>query len=209
MCNRLVLIGGGGHCKSVLETIYAGGIYSEIVITDNSIARGSTILGSKVVGTDEELPDLYKNGFHHAFVTIGSIKDTSIRRRVYEKARGIGFIFPTIIDPSAVIATSSHIGEGIFIGKNVIVNADAKIGDLAIINTAAVIEHDCHVGEFSHISVGAILCGGVEIENDVFIGANAIIIQGIKIEANSIIGAGSVVLNNVSKYSRVVGRWRT
>ncbi len=209
MCNKLVLIGGGGHCKSVLDAIYAGGKYSEIVITDNSIPSGSIILGSKVVGTDEELVNLYKNGFYHAFVTIGSIINTTIRRKTYERARKIGFIFPVISDPSAVIASSSYIGKGVFIGKNAVINADSNIRDLAIINTAAVIEHDCHIGEFSHISVGATLCGGVEVGNDVFVGAKTVIIQGIKIEMGSIIGAGSIVLNDIPKNSRVVGTWRT
>lgn len=209
MYNKIVLIGGGGHCKSVIDTIYKTGIYSEIVITDYSVPIGSAILGCEVVGTDKVLPDLYKKGFRHAFITIGSIKDTTIRRRAYKKAKEIGFTFPAIIDSSAVVALSGRIGAGVFIGKNAVVNADVTVGDLAIINTAAIIEHDCYIGDFSHVAVGATLCGEIEIGNDVFIGSNATIIQGVKVGKNSIIGAGSVILNNVPQYSTVVGIWRT
>lgn len=209
MHKKLVLIGGGGHCKSVLDAIYSAGMYSEIVITDAGIPGSSAVLGCRVEGTDKELPGLYEKGFRHAFITIGNIKDTTIRRKAYEMAKEIGFIFPTIADPSAVIASSSQIGKGVFIGKNAVVNADAVIGDMAIINTAAIIEHDCRIGEFSHIAVGAALCGGVEMGNDVFAGANATIIQGVKIGMNSVIGAGSIILNDVPENSTIVGTWRS
>lgn len=208
MHNKLVLIGGGGHCKSVLDTIYATGRYSEIVITDYGLSNGSMVLGCRVVGTDKELPNLYKKGFHHAFITVGSIKDTTIRRKAYETAKKIGFVFPTIIDPSAVISLSSQIGRGVFVGKNAVVNSDAIIKDMAIINTAAIIEHDCCIGEFSHIAIGATLCGGVVTGDSVFVGANATVIQGVKIGISSTIGAGSIILKDVPENSTIVGTWR-
>lgn len=197
MQNKLVLIGGGGHCKSVLDAIGRKGIYSDIVITDYNIPVGSKVLGYKVVGTDDAFPALFRSGFRHAFITIGSIQDTVIRRKAYDKAKQVGFTFPAIIDSTAVIAASAQIGKGVFIGKNAVVNADAVIEDMAIINTGAIIEHDCHVGEFSHVAVGAVICGGTEIEKDVFIGANATVIQEVKIGMNSIVGAGAVVKRNM------------
>lgn len=209
MHNKLVLIGGGGHCKSVLDTIYATGRYSEIVITDYGLSNGSMVLGCRVVGTDKELPNLYKKGFRHAFITVGSIKDTTIRRKAYETAKEIGFVFPTIIDPSAVISLSSQIGRGVFVGKNAVVNADVIIKDMAIINTAAIIEHDCCIGEFSHIAIGATLCGGVVMGDSVFVGANATVIQGVKIGIGSIIGAGSIILNDVPENSTIISTWRS
>lgn len=197
MQEKLVLIGGGGHCKSVLDTIYATGMYSEIVITDYDNPRGSMILECKVVGTDDEFPELFRQGFRHAFVTVGSIRDTRMRRRAYEKAKKLGFSFPTIIDPSAVIASSAQVGDGVFIGKKAVVNADVVIGDMSIINTGAIVEHDCSIGDFSHIAVNAVVCGGVRIASDVFIGANATIIQGVNIGMNNVIGAGAVVNKNL------------
>lgn len=205
MQNKLVLIGGGGHCKSVLDAVYAMGAYSEIVITDYNKPPGSLILGCQVVGTDDELSELFRKGVNHAFITVGSIRDTMIRRKAYERARKMGFTFPTVIDPTAVLAASAQIGKGVFIGKNAVVNADAVIEDMAIINTGAIIEHECHVGEFSHVAVGAVVCGRTKIENDVFVGANATVIQEVKIGMNSIIGAGSIVINDVPKNGRIIG----
>ena len=201
---KLVLVGGGGHCKSVLDTILRLNTYSEVVITDCKLAAGTRILGCEVVGNDEMLSELFKKGFRNAVITIGSIKSTDIRREAFLKAEAVGFNFPRIIDPSAVVSGSASIGTGVYIGKNAVVNVDAVIDDMAIINTGAIVEHECRIGEFTHVAVGAVVCGGAEIEKDILIGANAVVIQGVKIGRSSIIGAGSVVLRDVPENSKVV-----
>lgn len=195
--SKLVMIGGGGHCKSVLDAALSSGKFSDIVITDYDIPAGSLIQGCKVVGNDDMLPKLYKDGYRNAFISVGSIKDTSVRREIYERVIELGFEFPTIIDSTAVIADRAVIGKGTFVGKSAVINSGCSIDEFAIINTGAIIEHNCSVGAFSHVSVGSVVCGGCEIGNDVFIGANATVIQGIKINSRSIIGAGSIVMADV------------
>lgn len=203
---KLVLIGGGGHCKSVLDTVIRLNIYSEIVITDYNMPVGTVISGCKVVGDDKILSKLFEDGFKDAVITIGSINSTVKRRTVFLLAKKIGFNFPVIIDPSAVIASSASIAEGVYVGKNTVVNADAIIGSMAIINTGAIIEHDCRIGKFTHIAVGATVCGGVEIESDVLIGAKAVVIQTVKIGRNSIVGAGSIVRHDVPENRTIFGQ---
>lgn len=204
---KLVLIGGGGHCESVLDTVRRNGVFSEIVILDQNLPVGTDIMGCIVVGGDEKMSDLYSRGFSFAFITVGSIQSTKQRQRIYKKAINTGFMFPNIIDPSAIISDNRKIGTGIFVGKGVVINAGVVIKDMAIINTGAIIEHDCYVGAFSHIAVGAVVCGNCEISESSFIGANATIIQGVKIGKNSVIGAGSIVLRNVPDNGRIVGIW--
>lgn len=205
---KLVLLGGGGHCKSVLDTVFRTGAFSDIVITDSSIPAGEDIMGCKVVGTDSVLRELWDNDITQACITVGNIKDTKQRQDIYRRAKEIGFEFPSIVDPSAVVSASAQIGHGVFIGKHAVVNTCATIDDMAIINTGALIEHDCRIGSFVHIAVGAVLCGGVEVERDVFVGANATIIQGLKIGMDSVIGAGSLILENVPKNKTIVGTWK-
>ncbi|MBR0093076.1 MAG: NeuD/PglB/VioB family sugar acetyltransferase [Lachnospiraceae bacterium] len=202
---RMVLIGGGGHCKSVLDATLRMQVFGEIVIVDPEMSAGTIISGCKVAGDDSLLPALYADGFTHAVVSVGSIRETLLRHRLVDKAKGIGFAFTTIIDPSAVVARSASIGEGVFIGKNAVVNTDAVIGDHTIINTGAIIEHDCRIGAFSHIAVGAVVCGGAEIGEDAFIGANATVVQGIKIGAGTTAGAGAVVTQDIPGHCLAVG----
>nr|WP_297767875.1 acetyltransferase [uncultured Butyrivibrio sp.] len=196
--NKLVLIGGGGHCKSVLDAIYRSGGYEDIIITDPFIPVGTIIMGCKVVGSDDVLPDLYMNGYENAFVTVGSIKDCSLRVRITEKAKKIGYKFPVIVDPSAQISKYAVVEEGSFLAKNVVINAGGKIGKQCIINTGAIIEHDCSVNDYSHVSVGAILCGDVHIGKRSFVGAGTVVVQGVCIGDDSVIGARSIVLADVS-----------
>ena len=205
MSGKIVLIGGGGHCKSVLDSLLSLNRYGEIVITDHDIPAGTEIFGCKVVGNDDMLPQLFKDGFTDAFITVGSIKSTALRRRLYRLAVGIGFDMVNIIDGSAAVSNHCKLGRGIFFGKNAVINADAHVGDCAIINTGAIIEHECGVGDFAHISVGARLCGNVCVGDDTFVGAGSTVIQGVHIGSKAIIGAGSTVIKDVEESSVVYG----
>lgn len=202
---KIVLIGGGGHCVSVLDCILCNGEYDDVVIVDSNLPVNSKIMGFSVVGNDSKLSDLKKSGFEYAFVTVGSIKTTNIRRRLAETADSLGFEFPVIRDPSAVVSKHSFLGKGSFVGKNAVINANSKIGEHCIINTSSVIEHECTVGAFSHVSVGAILCGNCTVGSDTFIGAGSKVIQCINIGCNVIVGAGSLVIGNIKDSMSVSG----
>lgn len=202
---KIVLIGGGGHCKSVLDSILAANIFDEIVITDPIIPAGTEILGCKVVGTDEVLPELRESGFNQAFITVGNVGISPLRNKLAEMLNKLGFSFPVIIDPTACVSSTAFIEAGSFIGKNAAINAEAKIGSHCIINTGAIIEHECSVGDFSHVSVGTVLCGNSHIGSECFIGAGSTVIQGIKIGNKCIIGANSTVLTNIEDNMKVLG----
>lgn len=194
---KLVVLGTGGHCKSVLDTLRASGGYDDIVLIGESDNVDRIICGYKVVGTDNDLSQLMEKGYKYAFIAVGSIKSTALRRKIWEKVKKAGYNLVNVIDNSSVIATDVVLGEGIFIGKKAVINMGASIGNMAIINTGAIVEHDCTVGEFSHISVGAVLCGAVNVGADCFVGANATIIQGCCIQDGNIIGAGDIVKVNI------------
>lgn len=201
MNGKIVLIGGGGHCRSVIDTLLRNNDCDSIVITDQEIPAGTEILGCEVVGNDGLLPELLEKGYENAFITVGSVKSTDVRRRLYEKVCGLGFSVVNVIDPSAAVSDFCRLGKGVFIGKNAAVNADADIGDCAIINTGAIVEHECSIGAFSHISVGAKLCGNVAVGCDTLVGAGAVVIQGIRLGDRVIIGAGSTVIRDVENDS--------
>ena len=173
---KLVLIGGGGHCKSVIDSIRRMNSFGEIVITDPILSAGTQILGCKVAGTDDELERLRADGFDNAFITIGSVRINPVRNKLAEKISGLGYRFPSIIDPSAIVADSVKIGCGTFIGKNTVINAGSTIGSHCIINTGAIIEHDCFVDDYAHISIGCVLCGEVHIGKNCMLGSHSTVI---------------------------------
>lgn len=205
MNKKILLVGGGGHCKSVLDTLIETKQYSEIGIIDKCENIGKHILGISIIGCDDDLSKFHKNGYNYAFVTIGSVGNTKHRIRLFDFLEKIGFDIPNIVDSTSVISENANMSRGIYVGKNAVINAGASIDKGAIINTSATIEHDCTVGSFSHISTGSVLCGEVHIGDNVHIGANSVIKQQVKIGANTIIGMGSVVLNDIAGFMIAYG----
>lgn len=203
--NRLVCVGGGGHCKSVIDSALRSGSFSDIVITDPVIDPGSNILGVPVVGNDNILPQLFADGYDNAFITVGSIESCALRIKLVKICTEIGYTFPVIADPSAQISESSFIGSGTFVGKNTVVNSDSIIRNHCIINTGAIIEHECSVGDYTHISVGSIICGNCSIGRGSFIGAGTTVIQGVNVGDNVVIGANSTLLANMENSMKAYG----
>lgn len=194
---KLLLIGGGGHCKSVLDTLYRSKQYTDVAIVDPD-CNLNKILESYRIGSDQDLPDLFQKGYHDAFITIGSVGNPFLREKLFFQIENLGFHIPNIIDPSACLSHNIYLEKGIFIGKCAVVNVDVTIGSAAIINTGAIIEHECKIGAFVHVSPGAVLCGNVNVGEYSHIGAGSTVIQGISIGKMVLIGAGSVVTESIN-----------
>lgn len=200
---RLLLIGGGGHCKSVIDSVISAGEYSEIGVIDST--TNNIYQEVRVVGDDGNLASLLKEGWEYAFVTVGSVGDTKTRRKLFNLVKSLGFIVPVILDPTSAVAKEATIGEGTYVGKNSVVNSCASIGTCAIVNTGAIVEHDCEIGDFAHISPGVVLCGGVHIGNDSHLGSGSVVRQQILIGNDVMIGAGSVVVSNIEDGVKAYG----
>lgn len=193
----ILLLGIGGHAHSVVDSIEQNGEYKIAGFLDTEEMQGKYYKNYCVLGTDDKLEHVYADGIKYAFITVGFMGQGVIRNKLYCRLKEIGYVIPNIIDCTAIIASDAELGEGIFIGKRAVINANTQIEKMCIINTGAIIEHDCRVGQFSHISVGSVLCGNVQVGRSSFIGANAVVIQGKKIGNECIIGAGTVIRKNV------------
>lgn len=193
---KIVVLGKGGHAKSVVEVIERQGIYkvAGYVVNDCDILEGNDY---PVIGKDKELRKIYQEGIQYAAIGIGFLGKSRLRNKLYATLKEIGFLLPVICDPSAIVSKKIYVEEGTFLGKGTVINAGVRIGKMCIINTGAIIEHDCQIGDFSHIAVGTVLCGGIQIGCETLIGANATIIQGRKIGNRCIVGAGEIVKNDL------------
>lgn len=190
MKEEILLIGGGGHCKSVIDVIELEDKYIIAGIIDKKELVGSNVLGYKVIGCDDDLVKL-RDKYSNAIVTVGHIKSNSLRIKLFDLLKGLNFNLPKIISPLAYVSKHSKIDEGTIIMHHVVVNASSKIGQNCIINTKALIEHDSVVENNCHISTGAIINGGVIVKENTFFGSNATSKEYI--EVNQFIKAGSVV----------------
>jgi sugar O-acyltransferase (sialic acid O-acetyltransferase NeuD family) len=196
----IVLLGIGGHAKSIVDSIEKAGEFRIIGFLDYPDKSGFTYRGYTVIGEDSDLDVLYESGVKYAFPTVGFMGKSTVRDKLYEKLCSIGFCIPNIVDKTAIIAKDAKLVEnsGIFVGKGAIINSNASIHEMSILNSGSVIEHDCEVGAFSHIAVGAVVCGGVKIGIHTMVGANATILQERIIGNRVIIGAGCTVTTNIA-----------
>jgi sugar O-acyltransferase (sialic acid O-acetyltransferase NeuD family) len=191
--NDILLIGGGGHCKSVIDVIEQEGRFNIVGIVEKPDFLETDVLGYQIIGNDSDLGDLAKK-YEYALITVGQIKSPSLRIKLFDLATKAGFTLPNIISPNAYVSKHSSIGKGVVVMHNAIVNANASIGDNCIINSKALIEHDCLISKNCHISTNVTINGGVTVESGCFIGSGAITKELITISEDSFIKAGSLVI---------------
>jgi len=188
---EILLIGGGGHCKSVIDVIEKEGKFKIAGIIDQPELLGKEILNYKIIGNDNDLLLLSKE-YKYALITVGQVSSPSLRIKLFKKAKEMGFSMPYIISPRAYVSSYATIEEGSVIMHDALVNTSAVVGKNCIINTKAIIEHEVIVEDHCHISTGAIVNGEVTIGEGTFIGSSATTKEAISVKANSFIKAGSV-----------------
>lgn len=203
MKKPLILIGGGGHCRSCIDVIEMDERYAIVGVLDAPHMVGKEVLGYKIIGSDDEISVLAEkdNAF---FVTLGQIKSSKRRIDIYKELKQLNVDIPTFISPFAHVSRHASLGEGTVVHHNAVVNAAADVGNMCIINTAAVIEHDVKIGDYCHISTSAMVNGGVTVGNNIFVGSNATVKDNVKIGDNSLISFHSRVVKDLESGAKVL-----
>ena len=202
--SSLILVGGGGHCRSMIDLIASVGRFHIHGILDREENVGRTVSGCTVIGTDDMIAELARQG-HGFVITAGQVGRSHLRKDLFEVVRSAGGRFVTITSPNAYVAKDAALGEGVTIGHGAVVNSGARVGANSIVNTGAIIEHDALVDVHCHISTGAIVNGGCTIGAACMIGSRAVLLQGIHIGEECVIGAGAVVIRDVPPGLTMVG----
>ncbi len=127
------------------------------------------------------------------------------RKTVMEKLKAKGAVFTTLIHPSAVIADSCILGEGVIIYPYALVSDNVFIGDGCIINMYSSVAHDSVLGEYCTISAHCDITGGCKLGNRVFMGSTSQVIPGMHIGDDVYICAGSSVMTNIGNGMKVFG----
>ena len=186
----IILIGGGGHCRSVIDVIEQENVYTIVGIIDTKELVGTEILGYKVIGCDDDLSRLYQI-YKYAVVTVGQIRSNTLRVKLFDMLKKIGYDLPVITSPLAYVSKHAFVDEGTVLMHQALINANVKIGKNCIINSKALIEHDAVIEDNCHISTAAIINGGTVIKTNSFIGSNATTKEYV--EVTGFTKAGSVV----------------
>lgn len=189
---KIILVGGGGHCKSCIDVIEREDKFVIAGILDKESLTGEKILGYPILGSDELIAKFAKENYCF-LITVGQIKSSVIREKIYKSIKKAGGELPVVISPHAVVSKYATLQEGTIVMHNAIVNAATTIGKCCILNSASLVEHDCEIGDFCHISTTATINGSVVIGDSCFIGSKAVINNNLKITSSVIVPSGSRV----------------
>ena len=191
----ILLIGGGGHCRSCIDVIEAERKYKIAGIVNQPGGNTDSVLGYEVLGDDVDLPELFKK-YTIALITVGQIKSADLRVKLYLQTQKMGFELPTVISPRAYVSKNARLGAGTIVMHDSLVNAGAKIGNNCILNTKSLVEHDAIVEDHCHISTSSIVNGGTHVREKTFLGSNSTTKEYITIGKNSVVGVGEKVLSD-------------
>jgi acetyltransferase EpsM len=195
--NTVILFGGGGHAKMLIELIQAGGKYQIAGILDDKMTPGATILGVPVLGGSEGLSWLHAQGIQKAVNAVGGIGNVDVRIKVFDRLAAAGFEFPVVVHPSAVVEPSASLSPGSQVFARAYIGGEAKAGFGVIVSTGAIVSHDCILGDYAIISPGAILAGEVKLGPGVLLGMGVTINLRVNIGARARIGNNTTINEDV------------
>ena len=200
---NLIIIGAGGHTRSVVSAAKLMNIWNQIKILDISYNYQTEEIMGIQIEPYKNLSIYSKSKDISFFISIG---DNKKREIIYNSLIDQKANFANVVHPLSYIDKTSLIGNGNYIGQFSNLGAYSKIGNFNIINTSSNLEHESSLGNFNHLAPGSVVCGRSEIKNNIFIGSNSVVVEKKLISDNNIIGAGSVVIKSIkSKGGKYVG----
>lgn len=194
--NRIILVGCGAFARELINWV------------DDLVELGKS---APVAGFLDDNPKSL-DGFPYSVPYLGTISayipqagdqllmaigDPHAKKKLYAELKGKGAAFTQMIHPSAVIARSARLGEGVVVCPQAFVSADAVVGDLCAINGNASVGHDVRLGSFSTLSSHVDLTGWVQVEECTFFGSGSRVLPKLKIGSGARVGAGAVVIRSV------------
>lgn len=193
MKRKLILLGGGGHCKSCIDVIEQSKQFQIVGVLGTLEKVGQKVLAYDIIGTDEQIDELVTEEFEF-LVTVGQVRSPKVRKKLFAKLQESNAKIATVISPRAYVSHYATIGTGTIVMHDALVNADAQIGQNCIINSKALIEHDVLIEDHCHISTAAVLNGGVTVKEGTFFGSNAVSKEAVRTSTEAFIKAGSLFL---------------
>lgn len=202
---NVLIVGAGAQAKYIAEIARVRGdcpVIGILDVQDNPEIIGQDLGGAKVVGGLEAL-DAYSPSSD-----LGVIVASGEPRRKEDLVRLLsarGFSFVTVLHPTASVASSARIGEGVIVNACAVIQPFARIGNHVMIHAGCIVEHNCVVEDFANLAPRATLAGWVRVGRCATLFTGCSVIPGKSIGEDAVVGAGAVVLNDVPNGKTVVG----
>jgi len=199
----IIIIGAGGFGREVYlwaKDSFPKDQYTiKGLIDDNPTILDDYNMDINVIGN----LDNYKIKKQDRFLF--AIGDINGKKSLIIKMKKKGAKFLTLIHPTAIVANTAKIGEGIIICPFVTISDNVQLGDFAMLNIYSSCGHDAKVGNYCILSPYATLNGFVILEDEVFLGTHTTVTPYKRVGYKSKISANSVVMRDVPANKIVFG----
>ena len=186
----ILVYGGSGHGKSVIDLLRAIGGYEIQGVIDDGMPAGKKVMDNLILGGADKLAELHDNEIRLAVNAVGGVGDIMSRVRVFNRLAEAGYFCPSLVHPTAFVEPTAILAPGVQVFPHAYVGSDTSVGFGCIINTGAIISHDCSIEDYANIAPGATLAGGVQV------GESALIGMGVTINLNTAIGSRARIGNS-------------
>lgn len=184
---RLLIVGAGGHGRSVAEAVLMADQFSLVGFADDgAFTRGDAVWGLPVLGPATAFAS-YTAHATHALVAIGN---NVIRQKLFAQLQTAGFVMASVIHPRAMVSPRAQLGVGVTVMAGAIVGTEAILGQGAIVNCGAVVDHHAQVHDFGHLGVNACMAGGSVLGALAWMQAGSAIGYGVQVAAGSTLKSG-------------------
>ena len=183
---RLLIVGAGGHGRSVAEAVLAAGEFELAGFVDDAAPGLINVWYFSVLGTTTDV-GRYRVHAGHAIVAMGN---NAVRESLCKSLLAAGFELATIVDPRAIVSPRAVIGQGCTIMAGAVVGTEARLGCGVIVNCGAVVDHNAQVHDYAHLAVNACMAGGSELGRSAWMQAGSALGYGVKVAAGVVLAPG-------------------
>lgn len=185
----LIVIGAGGHGRSVAEAVLLSGSHPLLGFVDDGPNAPATVWDFPVLGGTGDLAH-WRQQADFAVVAIGN---NTARERLCDALRAAGFQLATVIHPRAVVSPRAVVGEGVTVMAGAIVGTEANLGSGVIVNSGAVVDHHACVHDYGHLGVNACMAGGSVLGRGAWMQAGSALGYGVKVPAGEVLPPGAAL----------------
>lgn len=188
---KLLIVGAGGHGRSVAEAVLTAGFYEVAGFVDDAAPDLSQVRGYPVLGTTQDV-SAYRTQADVAIVALGN---NALREALCRRLISAGFELATVVHPRAIVSPSAAIGLGSAIMAGAIVGTEARLGCGVIVNCGAVVDHDAQVRDYGHLGVNACMSGGSALGRSAWMQAGSALGYGVKVADGVVVPPGTGLMS--------------
>lgn len=186
---RLLIVGAGGHGRSVAEAVLAGTTYELAGFLDNAVPALNQVWHVPVLGDTVEL-GVYRR---HADLAVVAIGNNAAREVLCSRLLAAGFELATVVHPQAIVSPRAVIGPGSTVMAGAIVGTEARLGCGVIVNCGAVVDHQAQVHDYGHLGVNACMAGVAVLGRGAWMQAGSALGFGVRLPDGTVLPPGAAL----------------